>query len=299
MKDPVLGESPQAKKIRDKISLLKGRKFDLLLSGENGTGRDTAADFLSSANSELPLFKIDCRDWRNDFDFRISSGKFKGKEAAFEENFYFDRLDDLSSEGQGFLLRLIEERTARYSEKYNIKLYGQIFFSASEGLSELVKKKKFRDDLFSRISAVRISLVPIRERRQDIPLYVNLFLEELSKKHKKKIARLDPGLSDFISGHSWLGNLTELKAALEALVLFSKNGKLDKKYLTKNILDIQTRGLDSLNIVPGITLAEYEKAVILENLKHFGQNRALAAKALGISERNLYRKIKGMDSRQF
>ena len=292
MKNPVLGESPQAQKIREKISLLQGKKFDLLISGEKGTGRDTAADCLSASNSEYPLIKIDCKDWRNDFDFRISSGKFKGKEAAFEENFYFDRLDDLNMEGQSFLLRLIEDRTARYSEKYNIKLYGQIFFSASEGLAELVKKKEFRDDLFSRISAVRISLVPIRERKQDIPLYVNFFLEELSKKHKKKLSRLDPSLSDFILGHSWLGNLTELKTALEALVLFSKNGKLDKKYLTKNILDLQTFNSDSLNIIPGIALAEYERAVISENLKHFGQNRALTAKALRISERNLYRKIK-------
>lgn len=292
MKEPILGESSQAKKIREKIFLLKGKKFDLLLSGENGTGRDTAADFLSSADSEHSLIKIDCRDWRNDFDFRISSGKFKGKEAAFEENFYFNRLEDLNMDGQNFLLRLIEERSSRYSEKYSIRLYGQIFFSASDRLTELVQKKEFREDLFSRISAVRIGLVPIRERRQDIPLYVNLFLEELSGKHRKKIGRLDSGLSDFISGHSWYGNLTELKAALEALVLFSKNGKLDKKYLTKNILGIQTKDSESLSIIPGISLRDYEKAVIQENLKHFGQNRASAAKALGISERNLYRKIK-------
>ncbi|MEM4271432.1 MAG: helix-turn-helix domain-containing protein, partial [Candidatus Pacearchaeota archaeon] len=197
------------------------------------------------------------------------------------ENLYIDNLENLERYAQLELLRVIETRTL--PNRQLIK--GRIFFSATKQILKKIQSGEFREDLFQKIQAVRIEIPSLKEREEDILLFVHHFLKFLNAKYKKQVESVSKKLLEAIQTHSWERNLSELELFLESQIIFSR------KILELHSKPILTPKLSNLEIKIGLTLKEYEREIILANLRHFQGNRSKTAKALGISERNLYRKI--------
>lgn len=251
--------------------------LDVLIVGEPGSGRDWLVNHISAA---IPYEKLDARDFSQSLKLLQPEKKTM--------TLYLGNIEELDFENQNTLYRMVEKRELIINtEKFNL---GRFFFSAGPKLEEKVRQGFFREDLFRKISAVELKIPPLRERKDDILYYTNLFLEELCKKHRKKFPDFDDDFGNFLIGQPWNGNLGELKSFLESMLLFYKGRTFTVKQARRNLNSKIIS--DGVQIKPGISLEEYEKRIIYVNLQYYSWNRKKTADALGISERNLYRKIK-------
>jgi DNA-binding NtrC family response regulator len=268
-----LGKSKPSLRLQTQLELLKRKKTDVFFLGETGTGRDFCVHYLN----EGYLLKLDAEfisDFLETFPKEI-------------ENLYIDGLENLPSEKQIELLWLLDKRETKSGKK----IRGRLFFSAKPKLQDRIKSGHFREDILLRISTSRIDLPSLQERKTDIPIFIQFFLEKYNLKYKKKIESISPKLQEILFTRQWTGNLSELEAFIERQILFSSGRTLDKRGTKLESLHSEQETLD-LNIKPGVSLKVYEKAIIETNLHHFQGNRSKTAQVLGLSERHLYRKIK-------
>jgi DNA-binding NtrC family response regulator len=263
-----------------KTEKISKTNLDTLILGESGTGKDWIASEIIQ-NSDLE--KIDSSDWKTSLNLLTTQSILK------QENLIFFNLEDLDTEGQLLLSRAIEKKEIIYN-KINIQ-FKRIFFLANASLLEKVKSGNFREDLFSKISSVQLMIPPLRERKEDILYFTDLFLIELCKKHRKTVPELSENFINFLLSNPWFGNLRELKSLLESIIIFGKGQTLTVKHIPSNYKNSITNRSE-LSIKPGISLKIYEKEIIKTNLIQSNGNRKKTSEILGISERNLYRKIK-------
>jgi two-component system response regulator HydG len=159
----------------------------------------------------------------------------------------------------------------------------------------LVKEGRFREDLFFRLNVVTVPLPPLRERRGDIPLLAGLFLREFREAHRKEVEGFTPAVLEALRNHPWPGNVRELRNAVESMVVVAGGRVLDLDSLPPGISPAAAapaaRSSPSTALA-GLTLQQAEEVLIRTALEAQDGNRERAAKALGISERTLYRKIK-------
>lgn len=268
-----IGKSKASLRLLAQLEALKKQNVDVLLLGEIGTGRDFCVEYLSQ-NSFLKI----------DAEFLDLSIQSLDSEVI---NLYIDGLERLPGPQQIEIIQLLEKRSFR--NKQEVK--GRVFYSASPKIFERIQKGEFRDDIFQKLFAIRIEIPDLNERREDISLFIHSFIQKYNAKYKKKVEFLSEKLESFLLSYQWKGNLGQLESFLENQILFSKGKTLDKRGLK---LDAMESSIEQTNleIKPGISLAEYEKAIIEANLIHFQGNRLKASRAMGISERHLYRKIK-------
>ncbi len=268
-----IGKSNPSLKLKSQLDILKQQNVDVFLIGESGSGRDFCVEFLSGNN----FFKIDA-------EFLEKTIQYIDLEIG---HLYIDGLERLPIQAQIEILHLFEKRS--FSNQKKVK--GRIFYSTTPLIFQKIQNREFREDIFQKIYAVRIEIPSLRERRSDIPLFIHYFIDKYNLKYKKKVKFLSEKLEEFLFNYEWKGNLTQLESFLESQILFSKGTTLDKRNFKINFLDSSV-GKNELNIQTGISLEEYEKAIIKANLVHFQGNRTKTAEVLGISLRHLYRKIK-------
>jgi len=263
-----------------KTEKISKTNLDTLILGEGGTGKDWIVSEIIK-NSDLE--KIDSSDWRTSLNLLNAQSILK------KENLIFFNMEEMDTEGQLLLYRAIEKKEIFYN-KINIQ-FKRVFFLANVSLIEKVKTGNFREDLFSKISSVQLTIPPLRERKEDILYFTHLFLIELCKKHKKKVPGLSENFINFLLTNPWFGNLRELKSLLESIIIFGKGQSLTIKHIPSNYKNSITNRSE-LDIKPGISLKIYEREIIKTNLIQSNGNRKKTSEILGISERNLYRKIK-------
>jgi DNA-binding NtrC family response regulator len=254
--------------------------LDTLILGESGTGKDW---LVSEIVKSTEIEKIDCNDWKVSLALLESESHLKLK------TLIFFNLEALDSEGQILLNRAIEKKEIQFN---HLKLeFKRIFYLADGSLLEKIKSGFFREDLYRKISNVQIAIPPLRERKEDILYFTHLFLNELCKKYRKTIPELSENFINFLLTNPWYGNLRELRSMLESILIYGKGKSLMVKNIPVNYKN-STLALNELRIKPGISLEIYEKEIIKVNLLQSNGNRKKTSEILGISERNLYRKIK-------
>ena len=264
----------------DKAKKLSKTNLDVLIIGENGVGKHWLLQHIADDST---IEKVDCQEWRSSLNIlsKIVTHKVT--------NFNFSYIDNLDPEGQLVLFRTLEKKELIYNE-CSIKVK-RLYFTSHPSIKEKVNKGEFREDLYKKISAIQLSIPALRERKDDIPYYVEIFLAEICKKFRKKIPQISDGFVEFLYSRTWEGNLTELKSLLESMILFGKGRTLDFKNIPE-IYKAKQIVRQNISVIHGIKLEEYEKEIIKANLIYFEGNRKKTSEVLGISERNLYRKIK-------
>ncbi len=177
-----------------------------------------------------------------------------------------------------------------------IKVNVRLISATNRELTDAITAGEFRQDLYHRLKVVSVKLPPLRERREDMDLLIDHFLKEFTTSHGRKISSITPAARKILRQYSWPGNVRELKNVIESMVVIDTDGVLDVDDVTE---DIQAASTSTAGVRPAATdsllgkpLEDIEKHFITETLKLCGGNREEAARALGIGERTLYRKLK-------
>jgi len=280
-----------------------------LITGETGSGKEVFARqiHLEGSRKNMPYVKVNCAaipDTLMESElFGYEKGAFTGAqnkdklgmfEMANGGTILLDEIGEMPLNLQSKLLRVIQEKELiRVGGTKTIKLDVRIIASTNEKLNELIKAGKFREDLFYRLNVVPIKIPPLRERKDDIPILANNFLERLNIKYNKDKHFEDIALTTF-QYHDWPGNVRELENAIERLVVINDNKYINSTEIANMVgMDkISMPGLESdLPLKKAVDMLERE---LIENALRKHGSTYKAAKVLGVTQPTVFRKAKAL-----
>ncbi len=310
----IVGNSPALRKVLEKVSQIAPTEVTVLLEGESGTGKEMFANLIheNSRRAERPFIKVNCgaltKTLLESELFGAVKGAYTGsdrdREGYFESadggTIFLDEIGEMDLESQVRLLRVLEEReVVRVGSTRPIKVDVRIVAATNKNLLNAVDAGQFREDLYYRLAVIKLGLPSLRERRDDLPLLFNHFVTQFNEQYGKSVTRMSPELVKFFQNYDWPGNIRQFRNIVEGMVVLAADDTLDRSDLPADIQNPLTRpSMDKKmedTILPGISMQDYERAIIVKNLAHTGGNREKAATMLGISPRTLYRKIKEYD----
>ena len=303
----IVGQSPQMQKIVERIRKAARNKLTVLILGETGTGKDLIAHAIhrQSDRARKPFKSLNCAGLsetlieselfghvRGSFTGAVSDRK--GYFAATDGgSLFLDEIGDMPLRMQAKLLRVLELREFTPVGSTDVQRVDvRVIAATNANLQERVSDREFREDLYYRLNQWVISIPPLRERRQDIPLLAHHLLQEANAQHGLQIERFSSEAMALLAKYHWPGNVRELKNVIEAVAC-----EVEQRQIGADDLPEQIRG--SRDIVPvsagglvGLTMEEVERLMIERTLQATEGNREAAAKMLNIGTRTLYRKIK-------
>jgi DNA-binding NtrC family response regulator len=314
----LLGRSPIMENLRLLIRKVARTQATVLIQGESGTGKELVARafYRESPRASAPFIKVNCAAVpenliESEF-FGHEKGAFTGalnkREGRFElahgGTILLDEISEISPAVQVKLLRVLQERELeRVGGNRTIKVDVRVIATTNRNLEHSVEKKEFRQDLFFRLNVVPVSVPPLRDHREDIPLLAAEFMRRLGRKHGVHVKGFTDAALSMLNEHSWPGNVRELQNVVErAVILCGENGMLEPEHLG---LAINLAGSNLLSLAVAApaapaaerrpekfpTLAELEKQHIFAALERCKGNRTHAAKILDVSIRTLRNKL--------
>ncbi len=276
---------------------------NVLVTGESGAGKDALALFIhrQSHRAAAAYVKIDCAALPSELLeaelFGYERGAFTGAtvakpgrlEAAHKGTLVLDEIAHLSTDAQAKLLRVIERREfERLGGRRTVRVDARLIALTNVDLDDAVRRKAFRADLFYRLNVVRIHVPPLRERTEEIGALARQFLRGYAAKHGRRARQLGTGALELLESYEWPGNVRELAHVLERAVIMGEGERVEASALPESV---HAAAVLRLRRKRRLTLAELEAEYIAETLAATRGNKSAAARALGISRKNLYEKI--------
>src|SRR5436189_1381254 len=315
----MIGDSPALHEVLDTIRQVAPSSANVLIEGESGTGKELAAHAihnlsrrnkakfvtvhsaaLSPTLLESELFGHEKGAFTGAHERRI--GRF---EQANGGTIFLDEVAEIPPTTQVKLLRVISEQRSfeRVGGNQTLRAVVRLIAATNKNLEQLVKEGRFRDDLFFRLNVVRITMPPLRERKEDIPILVRGFLRHFCKQNDKPLLDLAPDAMDALLTYDWPGNGRELRTAIEHGVVMATGPKITLRDLPMAVRHAATAKLPAgisatqafAEKTSPLDLHETEKKLIAQALAATNGNVTAAAKKLGISRRTLHRKINEMN----
>ncbi|HXH11404.1 MAG TPA: sigma-54 dependent transcriptional regulator [Alphaproteobacteria bacterium] len=306
----LIGNSRGMVTVYNMIRQIAPTRATVLIQGETGTGKGLVAQTIhqNSPRRNAPFVTLNCASLAEGVIeselFGHERGAFTGAVQTHKGRFeiadggtlFLDEVSEMSLATQAKLLRVLEDREfERVGGARPIKVDVRLIAASNRDLEQWVREGKFREDLFFRLKVVTIKLPPLRERKQDIPRLVEVFIHEFNIEHDKSITGISRGAMDLLMQYHWPGNVRELKNTIEGMVVLSASGRmLDVSDLPEHILgQVRAEVPDGdIHIRVGMTMEEIEKIAIEHTLRSVGYDKHKAAEILGIGLRTLYRKQK-------
>jgi DNA-binding NtrC family response regulator len=304
--DLVVGKNRAMAEVLDIVRRVSPAESTVLITGESGTGKELIAREVHrhSLRRNAPFVVVDCGAlvetlFESEL-FGHVKGSFTGahetKHGRFEVadggTIFFDEIGNIGLNIQAKLLRVIQEREVnRIGSSKPIKVDVRILVATNEDLAEAVRQGKFREDLFYRLSVVPIHLPPLRERKEDIPLLVDHFLQKYSQKAKKSVTSVSSRVLRALQEYDWPGNIRELENTIERAVVLSHGDAIKLEDLMYHGTSAGSPALGA----PGgrlRTLEDMEKEYISTVLRSQHGNKTKTAEILGIDRKTLWAKIK-------
>lgn len=307
----LVGVSASIEGIRKQIKVVAPRNSWVLITGENGTGKEVVARniHLASSRATKPFIEVNCAAIPEELIESELFGHIKGAftnavatrrgkfELANEGTIFLDEIGDMSLKTQAKILRILQERRLeRLGDTETIEVDVRVIAATNKDLSAEIKGGTFREDLFYRLNVIPFKLASLRDRREDVPLLVNFFLDRMAKElgeARKQVA--DDGMAA-LQRHSWPGNVRELKNLVERLCILVEGPQIRLEDLPEAISGLSSPG-DSANLNFGaVSLKQakndFERAFILDKLQEHQWNVSRTADAIGIERSNLHRKLR-------
>jgi DNA-binding NtrC family response regulator len=306
----IIGTSPGMQKVVQTARQVAPSDIPVLIMGESGTGKELVAKAIhnNSRRRKHRLVALNCAGLSESILEDELFGHIRGaytdargeREGRFEHadrgTLFMDEIGDMPGAMQAKLLRVLENgEVVRLGSNDPIKVDVRLISATNQALPEMVAEKHFREDLYFRIKGITITIPPLRERRQDIPLLLHYFLKQSCERHGKVLSELEPEAQQVLMSYSWPGNVRELRNAIERMVVLSSGTTIRMDALPPEIRPASGEAVGGMNNLVGISIEQAEKELIRNTLKLVNGNREQAAKILGIGERTLYRKIKEYD----
>lgn len=297
-----IGESPEMKKVFATINKVAKTDANVLILGENGTGKELVARALyrNSPRSEEVFISVDLGSISETlFEselFGHEKGAFtdaiKEKAGRFEiasgGTLFLDEIGNLSLPLQAKLLTVIERKqVVRVGSNKPLPVDIRLICATNNDIHDMVAEEKFRQDLLYRINTVEIHLPPLRDRTGDLPVLADHFLKTYSKKYKKSISRISQDAMKKLNQYHWPGNVRELQHAIERAVIMSEADTLQSDDFMLSSPRKKADGLD----LETYNLEEIEKNIILKVMKQNQGNVSQAASELGLTRTSLYRRM--------
>jgi len=305
----IIGRSPVMHELLEMISFVAPTEATVLITGESGTGKELIASALhhNSARKNGAFVKVNCaalvENLLESELFGHEKGAFTGADRRRDGKFvqadhgtlFLDEIGETSPAMQVKLLRVLQEHELqRVGGQDVVEVDARLLAATNRVLEDEVKAGRFREDLYYRLNVVSLHVPSLRERREDIPLLAEHFLEVYGEKNNRSISGITPGCMDILLHYPWPGNVRELENAMERGVILLRGDYLDeeslpipiKKWAQQESGDI-TAGMEGL---PS-SLEEAEKLVILKTLDEVDGNKSEAARRLGITRKTLLSKL--------
>jgi len=304
--DMVIGKSKAMEKVLDIVRRVSPSESTVLITGESGTGKELIAREIHnhSPRKNEPFVVVDCGAlvetlFESELFGHVKgsfTGAFETKHGRFEVanggTIFLDEISNIGLNIQAKLLRVIQEREiTRIGSTKAIKVDVRILAATSENLADLVRKEKFREDLFYRLSVVPIHLPPLRERKKDIPFLLDHFLQKYNRRAKKNINNVSPVVKKALIDYDWPGNIRELENTIERAVVLSKGDKIQLEDLVYHGISANASFFHPVG-KKYKPLDEIEKEYIKAVLQAQHGNKSKAAKILGIDRKTLLTKVK-------
>ena len=303
----IIGQGAAMVKLLDTVSQVASTEATILITGESGTGKEMIANAIhyNSQRVEAPFIKINCAALTETLLeselFGHEKGAFTGADRKREGKFrqaeggslFLDEVSEMSQAMQVKLLRVLQEREiTRVGGAEVIKIDVRVIAASNKDLKKQIQSGRFREDLFYRLNVVNLFVPPLRERREDIPLLTQHFLNLFAEKNSKSIKGFTPQAMEKLLKYAWPGNVRELMNAVERAVVLSRGDFLDADELALMMADDAfAEKVDQKSLPDNLPLEEVEKRTILEALDIVGGNKSEAARRLGITRKTLRKKL--------
>ena len=301
----LVGSSPPMRRAMELVEKVAPSKASVVITGQSGTGKEMVARAIHqlSPRRDKPFIAINCSaipaSLIESEMFGHERGAFTGAdqrrlgawELADGGTLFLDEIGEIPVELQAKFLRVLEEeRLRRLGGKSEITVDVRVISATNRDLKEEIKATRFREDLYFRLNVFHINLAPLKERRDDIPVLVQHFIDRFSRDAGKKLQGVSPPAMKLLTDYAWPGNIRELRNTLERAVILCGTGAIDPEHLPS---ELAAGGGESayLKLPYGLPLREIEKEYILSTLSRLQNNKARTAQALGISEKTLYNKL--------
>ncbi len=311
----IIGNSKVMQEVYRLIQQVSKSDTTVLIRGESGTGKELVAHAIhyNSNRANKPFIKVNCAALPETIIeselFGHEKGAFTGAVSARKGRFeladggtlFLDEIGDLTPQTQIKLLRVLQEREfERVGGTKTIKVNVRIIAATNRNLEELIEEGKFRQDLYYRLNVFPIHLPPLRDRKTDILLLADYFVEKYSKMYNKNIKRISTPAIDMMMAYHWPGNVRELENCIERAVLISNDDVIHGHHLPPTLQTAESSGTTPKGPLK-VKLESIEKEFILDALKSSRGNMAKAARLLGITERQMGIRVHkyGIDPKRF
>jgi two-component system response regulator AtoC len=314
--DRLIGKSEAIGRVSELIQQVAPTRATVLIEGESGTGKEVVAHTLHhlSGRPAAKMVIVHCAALSPQLLeselFGHEKGAFTGaaqrRIGRFEQadggTIFLDEIGEIDAATQVKLLRVLSERTLeRVGSNGPIKVDVRVIAATNKNLKELVSQGTFREDLYFRLNVVKVLMPPLRERREDIILLANSFLQEFAKENERPLKPLSDPAMQLMLSYDWPGNVRELRTAIEHGVVMSNDPAIEARHLPQFLhaapLKISNSPLaakNSLDAQPDFNLHALETNAIRAALSLAEGNRTRAAELLGVSRRTLQRKLKDL-----
>ena len=308
----IIGKSAAMRSLLETVAQVAASEATVLISGESGTGKELIAGAIhfNSLRKDGPFIKINCAAITETLLeselFGHEKGAFTGadrrKDGRFSQahdgTLFLDEVSEMSLMMQVKLLRALQEREfTRVGGENTIQVDVRVIAATNKDLKKQISTGAFREDLYYRLNVVELEVPPLPNRKEDIPLLAQHFLEKFSAKNRKEIKGFTPKAMDQLIQYDWPGNVRELMNAVERGVVLSRTQYLDFSdfpFMKKTMNENDAGSADSIiHAMKGdMPLEEIEKAAILSTLRAADGNKSETARRLGITRKTLHKKLK-------
>ena len=308
----MIGSSPQVRKVYNVVEQAAPTSANVLIWGESGTGKELVAQTIHqlSPRAGQPFVPINCaaipETLLESEIFGHEKGAFTGahdrRQGCFEladrGTLFLDEIAEMTPATQVKLLRVLQERTfRRLGGRGEMTVDVRVIAATNVNPGDAVKNGKLREDLYYRLNVFAIELPPLRDRKDDLPLLIQSFLNEFNERNGKKVAAVDPAAIRMLEQFNWPGNVRELRNVMERAVILSSGEFIEPKHLPPLVTDSPDVVKPTLSLTPGTTVEEAERRLILMTLEHTRDNKTRAAEILGISLKTLHNKLNKLRGR--
>ena len=308
-KTNLIGKSKSINKIRKYISIASDSNSSVMILGESGTGKEVVAKEIvyNSERFDKPFVSINCAALPDDLIeselFGYKRGAFTGanndKKGLFMEanhgTLFLDEIGEMGPLTQAKLLRVLQENKIRRvgSTEEEEEIDVRIICATNRNLEEMVKEKKFREDLYYRLNVVEIQIPPLRERKEDIGILLHYFLDEMCRENGRPPLTLSKEAYKILENYRWKGNIRELKNTVENMVVLSDSSIIEKDAIPNYIVESSKSDIEEEEYPLDLTAATEKLEIknIKKALEMSNGNKAKAAKILNIPRTTLYYKL--------
>src|SRR5699024_4863302 len=315
-KKPVfITQNREMKDLLGKVKLAAKTKASLLITGENGTGKEVFAQLVHyfSSRSQKRMVEVNCGAIPSELVeselFGHEKGAFTGanekKEGCFEladkSSLFLDEIGEMSKNTQVKLLRALElQKFRRVERRKEINVDVRIISATNKKLADQIKADNFREDLYYRLNVIKLSIPPLRKRRGDIPLLIDYYKNDIADTYQMDDIYFSDACMEVLKAFDWPGNVRELKNVVERCAVLCEGEEVQIESIPKHIRGqkkVYPTGMESqfdkyIQIPIGISIKEVERKVINHTLSSVDNNKTEASKILGFSRKTLHNKLK-------